>query len=76
MTSKFEHEFVDTVQGLRTEGRSVKVLFRLQAAEYTLEADSPHFEEAVVALIQGWEAQSPVQLVVVGTKVQAARPGD
>lgn len=72
--SKFEQKFVDKVQGFRTEGRTVKVIFTLQAAEYTIEADSAKLKEMVSTLAEGWKQQSPLQLVVVGTKINAVEP--
>lgn len=69
--SKFEQKFVDKVQGFRTEGRAIKILFKLHAAEYTIDADHANFKELMTTLAEGWQQQSSIQLVVLGTTIRA-----
>lgn len=65
----FQNHFSDTVQSFRTEKGEIKVLFRLQAAEYALRPEGADFTESLELLAESWRGKTPMKVTVEGTRI-------
>jgi hypothetical protein len=61
--------FTDQVLDFGTSEGELRVLFRLQAAQYRLSTDKQCFGALVAILSEAWRTQQPIEVTVLGVTI-------